>query len=173
MRIRFGLIVLAAALAASGCAQKGLRDLRKPGTGPDEFLILPAKPLDAPASFSTLPPPTPGGSNITDQNPQADAVAALGGNPAAMVPAGSAPARDSALVTAASRYGVQPAVRETLATEDAEFRSRNRVLTQLKLFPVDRYEQLYRRQSLDAQSEIERFRRAGIETPAAPPPGSD
>ncbi|WP_264211970.1 DUF3035 domain-containing protein [Leisingera thetidis] len=169
MRIPFGVIVLAGALAATGCGQKGLRLIQKPGTGPDEFLVLPTKPLAAPENYGSLPTPTPGGGNLTDPNPQAEAVAALGGKPGALVPSGGVPAGDAALVTASSRYGVEPGVRETVAQEDANFRHRNRRVGRIKLFPVDRYEQLYRKQTLDPHAANEQFRRTGVATPSAPP----
>lgn len=169
MRIPFGVMVLAGALAVSGCAQKGLRVLQKPGTGPDEFLVLPTKPLSTPDNFSSLPAPTPGGSNLTDANPHADAVAALGGKPGALVPGSGVPSGDAALVTASSRYGVEPGVRGTLAEEDAKFRHRNRHLGRIKIVPVDRYEQLYRKQSIDPFAVSEQFRRAGAATPSSPP----
>ncbi|KIC21039.1 DUF3035 domain-containing protein [Leisingera sp. ANG-Vp] len=172
MRIPFGVIVLAGALAVAGCAQKGLRLIEKPGTGPDEFLVLPSKPLSAPEDYSSLPAPTPGGSNITDPTPQAEAVAALGGNPSALVPGAGVPSGDAALVTASSRYGVEQGVRETVAEEDAAFRHRNRRVGRIKLFPVDRYEQLYEKQTLDPHAANEQFRRAGVATPSAPPEDS-
>ncbi|KIC10437.1 hypothetical protein RA19_12055 [Leisingera sp. ANG-M1] len=169
MKIPFGVIVLAGALAVSGCAQKGLRVLQKPGTGPDEFLVLPSKPLSAPENYSSLPAPTPGGSNLTDVNPQAEAVAALGGKPGALVAGNGVPAGDAALVTASSRYGVESDVRETLAEADAKFRHRNRHLGRIKIVPVDRYDQLYKKQSLDPFAVSEQFRRAGAATPSSPP----
>lgn len=169
MKIPFAVIILAGALAISGCAQKGLRVLQKPGTGPDEFLILPTKPLSAPESYSSLPAPTPGGSNLTDVNPRAEAVVALGGKPGALGPGSGVPSGDAALVTASSRYGVQPGVRATLAEEDANFRHRNRHLGRIKIVPVDRYEQLYRKQSIDPFAVSDQFRRAGAATPSSPP----
>lgn len=169
MRIPFGVIVLASVLAASGCAQKGLRVLQKPGSGPDEFLVLPTKPLSAPENYSSLPAPTPGGNNLTDPNPQGEAVAALGGNPAALAVTSGVPSGDAALVAASSRYGVEPGIREDLAAADAKFRHRNRHLGRIKIVPVDRYEQLYRKQSLDPFAVSDQFRKAGAATPSSPP----
>ncbi|MCB1365637.1 MAG: DUF3035 domain-containing protein [Rhodobacteraceae bacterium] len=167
MRIPLSVIVLAL-VAVAGCSNKGLRDLRAPGTGPDEFMILPAKPLTQPADYAVLPPPTPGGSNITDQHPDADAVAALGGRPEALNATGI-PASDGALVTAASRNGVEPGVRASLASQDAEFRKRQSRMTRFRLFPVDRYSQAYRKQALDPFRQTQEFRNRGFGTPTSPP----
>ena len=84
---RIVMVMVALALAVSACSKRDdiqLRKIKKTGNGPDEFAILPGKPLQAPENFTTLPTPTPGGTNLTDQNPNADGVAALGGNPAAL-----------------------------------------------------------------------------------------
>lgn len=173
MRIPLGMIVLVGAVAVAGCSQKGLRDIRKTGTGPDEFLVLPSKPLSEPSDYSSLPTPTPGGTNITDATPQADAVAALGGKASALVPGQGVPSSDLALVSASSRYGVSPSVRQELAEEDAKFLKRKRITGRIKLFPVDRYEQIYAKQTLDPFEANEQFRRAGIATPSAPPAGGE
>jgi hypothetical protein len=79
------------------------------------------------------------------------------------------PASDAALVTYASRNGVPQDVRETLAAEDETFRKRRGRLTQIRLFPTDRYNQVYRRESIDPFVEERRFRRAGVSTPTNPP----
>lgn len=80
MRIPLAIIGLICAVAVSGCGRKELRDIRSTGTGPDEFLVLPPKPLSAPEDYTALPTPTPGGQNRSDVNPQAEAVVALGAN---------------------------------------------------------------------------------------------
>ena len=72
------LIVMAACSRASNSVDKDAIN-----QGPDEFSVLPARPLEMPESYSALPAPTPGGTNITDPNPGADAIAALGGRPSA------------------------------------------------------------------------------------------
>lgn len=155
-------------LALTACAggNRGLRDLRSNSGGPDEFRVQPSAPLIMPTNLSNLPRPTPGGSNLSDPTPNADAVAALGGNPSALVPNG-VPAGDAALVTAASRNGVDPTIRRTLAFEDAAFRARK---SNFSIFGGrDRYFTAYARQALDAYSELQRFRNAGVATPSAPP----
>lgn len=168
MRSLLLLTILGLAVAVSGCGKKPLRDLRTNSNGPDEFLILPTKPLTTPENLSALPQPTPGWRNLVDQNPNADAVAALGGRPDALVPRG-VPASDGALVAQASRFGVQGDIRETLAEADAKFRKRAARNTRIRLFPVDRYRQAYRRDSLQPFDETERFRRSGFQTPTSPP----
>ena len=169
MRIPMGLIILTTTVALAGCGSKGLRELQQPGAGPDEFLVMPAKPLTPPENYTSLPTPTPGGANLTDQNPQADAVAALGGNPTALNVGAEIPNSDGALVTASSRYGVDPTVRATLAAEDAAFRKRENRTARFKLFNVDRYEEAYKKQAINPFQINNIFRNAGAGTPSAPP----
>ena len=169
MRIPLGVIFLTTAVAVSGCGSKGLRELQQPTTGPDEFLVMPADPLTPPESYTSLPTPTPGGTNLTDQNPQAEAIAALGGNPAALNAGGTAPSSDGALITASSRYGVDPDVRATLAAEDAAFRKREHRTAQFKLFAVDRYEEAYKKEAINPFEVSQLFRNSGYNTPSAPP----
>ena len=55
--------------------------------------------------------------------------------------------------------------------EDAEVpQAKQGRLTRLRLFKVDRYSQVYQNvRQLDANAQNEAARRAGIETPSAPP----
>ncbi|MCF2871275.1 DUF3035 domain-containing protein [Octadecabacter sp. G9-8] len=153
-------------LAACTSGDRGLRDLRASGGGPDEFRVMPMAPLVLPADTATLPTPTPGAGNRADPAPIADAVVALGGSANALVPNG-VPVRDGALVAAASRNGVDPAIRQTLASEDEAFRTRQ---SRFGFFRGrDRYFRAYARQALDAYAELTRFRNAGVATPSAPP----
>ncbi len=168
MRVRLGTIILVGAVALGGCAGKPLRTLGPTGSGPDEFLILPSKPLTAPKDYDVLPAPTPGGANLVDQNPNADAVVALGGRASALENKG-VPSSDGSLVSQASRYGVPPNTRIATSEEDAKFRKRQGRWSGFKLFPVDRYQQIYKRQSLDPYEEADLFRQAGFPTPSAPP----
>lgn len=163
------VVVLALAVAATaGCSRNGTPDLLNfPASddGPDEFTVLPTKPLQAPESYATLPAPTPGGTNLTDPTPEADAIAALGGRPSVLTRASA----DGALVRYAGRYGVAPAIRSELAVADLEYRRQNDGRLLERLFDVNVYYRAYRPLSLDQYRELERFRRAGIRTPAAPP----
>lgn len=169
MRLTFGVMVLIAATGLSACAKKGLRELDARRNGADEFLMLPSKPLEAPASYTSLPEPTPGGANLTDRNPSAEAVAALGGR---VTPAGGVPSGESALVAAASRHGVTPDIRPELAEADAKLRKRNAFLANLKLFRVDRYAEVYERDTLEPGRVAGAYRKAGVPVPSAPPTGN-
>ncbi len=176
MRAARGVIMVAfgAALTLAGCSGGGdpsLMNISQPGDGPDEFGILPGRPLEMPKDLAQLPPPTPGGVNRTEANPKADAIAALGGNPAAAVSRGGAvPAADGALVASASRYGVTPGIRETLAAEDLEFRRQNDGRLLERLFNANVYFRAYAPLSLDQQAELDRWRARGVRNVSAPPP---
>ena len=81
MRAQKGRAIIAVAtmITLAACGDKGapqLMNLRS-GQGPDEFAIVPPKPLEMPQDLAALPDPTPGGFNRTDQNPEADAAIAL------------------------------------------------------------------------------------------------
>ncbi|WP_295313096.1 DUF3035 domain-containing protein [Roseobacter sp.] len=165
MRRIMALVLIAGSLSA--CANTGLRQLSPSSRGPDEFLVEPKAELQQPADYASLPTPTPGQSNLTDNNPGADAVLALGGRPSN--PNAAVPSSDGALVTAASRFGVTPGIRTELAQADAEFRRRQSRFTQYRIFPEDRYNRAYSRQTLDAEETARRWRQAGARTPSFPP----
>jgi len=159
-----GVILIICLLGLSACSGTGsLHDFDNPGAGPDDFSVLSAGPLTVPDTLA-LPAPTPGGTNRTDRNPKADAIAALGGRQSASV-AGGIPAQDAALVTHAGRGGVAANIRADLAAADAALRG-SRVRG---LYGRGGYFGLYANQALDAQAELARFRAAGVATPSAPP----
>lgn len=157
----------AALLALAACGSDkapDLMNLRSDSNGPDEFAILPPKSLEMPASLADLPAPTPGGSNLTDPQPQNDAIAALGGNPPA-----TSGVSDAGLYNYATRQGVTPGIRQTLASEDLEFRKKNNGRPLERLFNLNVYYKAYAKQSLDQHAELLRWRAAGARTPSAPP----
>ncbi|WP_439104255.1 DUF3035 domain-containing protein [Celeribacter marinus] len=154
-------LCLAAFLALTACAPKTELRPSAISSGPDEFGVVPSKPLEAPTDFTLLPAPTPKGGNLADQQPKSDAIVALGGRP--NVGGGV----DGGIVSYASRFGVDPAIRTDLAQDDA---------TKLKRsgwgslpWKKDKYERTYKRFSLDAFAEWRRLRALGVNVPSAPP----
>jgi len=167
--LRIFMLALAASVV-TGCSRNKeprLLNISSSTSGPDEFAILPNKQLQEPESYSALPTPTPGAGNRVDLNPEADAIAALGGNPNAR--SRGIPASDAGLVNHVSRNGRTTGIRQQLATEDLNFRRRKDGRVLERLFNVNVYFRAYKRQSLDKYAELERFRRLGVRTPAAPP----
>lgn len=162
------LAVLVALTACSSDKEPRLMHLRTNTDGPDEFSIVPAKPLQMPKTLTELPEPTPGGANLTDQTPEADAISALGGKPS-YLSATQIGAGDSGLVSYASRYGVIPTIRADLAAADLERRRQNNGRLLERLFQTSVYFKAYRDMELDQEAELERWRKLGVRTPAVPP----
>jgi len=83
--MKFRPMTLAAicfAVGLSACGQERdprLLNVKSNTEGPDEFGIIPNKPLVLPEDVSALPAPAPGGKNRTEATPQEDAIVALGG----------------------------------------------------------------------------------------------
>jgi len=172
MRLPRKIVMVGLVLAVAACSRDReitLTRFKNTGDGPDEFAIVPGKPLQEPESYSALPAPQPGTTNLTDQNPEADGIAALGGNPGATARTGIAPG-DAGLIRHATRYGTDPAIRPKLRAEDEEIRRNYGRRNILRIGPRDDYTEAYKRQWLDEQAERERLRRAGVVTPTAPPP---
>lgn len=170
LKFKQAIILTVGILALSACGSRNKDpDLLNIRTDtPDEFGILPTKPLEAPEDYANLPTPTPGGSNRVDPNPHADAVAALGGNPGALSRTGVARG-EGGLYAYVTRYGVTPTIRQTLAAEDLEYRRKNDGRLLERWFNVNVYFRAYSPMSLDQHVELERWRRAGARTPSAPP----
>ena len=164
MFLGFGASTLLGACASD--KEPNLMNLRSDSKGPDEFGILPTKPLEMPKDLAVLPEPTPGGVNLVDPNPMGDAIAALGGK----APKADAPSRgDAGIISYASRNGVTEDIRGILAAEDLDYRKRNNGRLLERLFKVTVYFKAYRAQSLDQDAELARWRAKGLATPSAPP----
>lgn len=161
---RLALIgTLVVTLAACERENPQLFNIRKADRTPDEFSILPTSPLQIPPDLAALPTPTPGGTNRADRLPQAEAIAALGGNAARGTQA------DGGLLASVQRYGVNPGIRGQLAAEDLDFRRANDARLLERVFNLSTYFKAYRSQSLDQFAELYRLRDAGVRTVAAPP----
>lgn len=148
--------------ACGGSDDPNLIRIRSTGSGPDEFSVVPQKPLVMPPSLSSLPAPAPGGVNRTEPNPRADAIAALGGN------ANAGRAGDTALLAATGRYGTETGIRGELATQDQDFRANNRGRLLNRVFSNTTYYQAYGDELLNPQSEAQRWQGQGLRTPTAP-----
>ncbi|MEO0389181.1 MAG: DUF3035 domain-containing protein [Pseudomonadota bacterium] len=131
---------------------------------PDEFRVLPQKPLELPEDLTTLPQPLPGTANRTDLTPQADVVAALGGRPGGA----ARTAGDAALLSVLGRQGVDPGIRSQLRAEDAEFRADNKGLLLERLTGRDTEFAVYGPQRLDPEAEYRRLLAIGIRVPPLP-----
>lgn len=162
--LRLTALLLAAA-ALAGCAEGGVAgNLRAAGIGstPDEFMVLPTKPLEMPADLAALPSPTPGAINRVDYQPELEAVASLTGKQA---PAGTASA--GALIARAGP--VDPNIRPELAAADVIYRQENRGLLLPRLILKDDELLTYGGEMLDRGAEFERLRAQGVGVPPAPP----
>ncbi|SPF79896.1 DUF3035 domain-containing protein [Pseudoprimorskyibacter insulae] len=164
------LAILLGLLAVSACGGRQerditLHDMRTNQRSPEEFSILPVKPLQMPET-TALPTPTPGGANLTDPTPLEDAVAVLGGKPQRVAGTG-VPAADVGMLAHVGRFGTDPNIRADLAAKDLELRKTKSRFT-WSIVPRDDYRRAYRSHLLNPYSELSRFRKLGIKTPAAP-----
>tara|TARA_B100001057_G_scaffold349996_1_gene351485 strand:+ start:82 stop:588 length:507 start_codon:yes stop_codon:yes gene_type:complete len=158
-----GIFVILFLLSACSSDDARLRDLYDVGTGPEEFAVLPSKPLKIPNNLKNLPVPDTAAGNLADPTPKRDLIVMLGGSIDNSI---SIPEKDKNLLKYVSRAGVDTNIREELAEEDRNFLRRMGVLTSVKLFRVDRYNQIYRKMTLSAPKELERWRSLGVRTPS-------
>ena len=154
-------------LALAGCGEPKLRQLRSSDRGPEEFTVIPVKPLQQPSDYATLPLPGSSIVNITDPTPKRDAIAVLGGSDTRFYKTGI-PAADKALMRRADRYGTTKSIRTLLAIEDTEFRKRRYRINRFQFRVRDEYGKLYAKETLDAYAELLKFRKVGVATPAVP-----
>lgn len=167
-RITFLILCLGLAACSSRDDDIALKRIKDKGNGPNEFTILPTKPLQSPDDFNALPTPAPGTVNLVDPRPKEDGAAALGGNPAVMQ--GTAPAAsDGGLVRHANRFGATAGIRQQVRQEDIETRRNHGRVNLIRIGNSDDYTDAYKNQWLDASREERRLRQRGIETPSAPP----
>lgn len=170
-------VIGTAMLALCACGGSGteetpsLMNIRSSNNTPDEFGILPVKPMEMPSDMTALPTPTPGGANRTDPTPREDAIVALGGRPQSATPQGQIPGSDSGLVNYTSRFGREGNVRAELAAEDLEFRRNNPGRPLERWADLNTYFDAYEDQALDQHQELERARGGGARNVSAPPEG--
>ena len=158
---------MAIGLALAGCNRDGrdsnrtVLNIRSQGLPPDEFLVLPSKPLERPADLTNLPTPTPGGSNLTDPDITTPLLTALGSRGTR----GGIPAADAPLVRAVG--GSTENIRGILAAEDAAFREDNAGRIESRASRL-RAGSIYNSMTLDPVAEAERLRALGVNVPLIP-----
>ena len=166
-RLILTLTLGAALVALAACGGSGdprLMNLRNTESGPDEVLG-PADRTDRdPAKHARASAAHPRGVNRTRSRPEGDAIRALGGNP-------ERAARASGdVITYASRFGVSPVHPRHAGRRGSGVPPPQRRTPLLeRIFNTNVYFRAYRPLALDRYAELERLRRAGIRTPAAPP----
>ena len=138
------------------------RVLSDTAESPEEFAVVPNKPLELPEDLSSLPPPRPGIVGRSEPTPRADVIAALGGRP------GGAPA-DGALLAALGAGSTDPQIRERLAREAVDFRENNPGLILDRIMGRMTDSVMFRGQTLDPAAEVERLRARGIWVPQMAP----
>ena len=148
-------------------SEPDLFSLKNLNNGPDEFSLVTLRAIQMPTDFSILPKPTPGGGNLTDQNPQQDVIVALGGS--LTVKTNLIQKDDKLLEETASRFGVMKNIRNELALEDAKFRTENRGLLLERWVNKNVYFKAYASMTLDSNQELERLSKLGVKILAIPP----
>ena len=164
---RAATLCTALVLVLAGCGTTNLRKMESDDKGPEEFTVVPLKPLEQPSDYATLPKPENAAPSITDPTPIADAITALGGTVDSRNTT-RVPSSDKALIQRTDRFGTTPNIRAMLALEDAQFRENKTKIRQSLFQPRDPYSQFYEAETLDAFAELQKFRAAGVTTPAVP-----
>ena len=154
---------LALALALCACSRNTVDGELRSASSPDEFMVLPTKPLEMPGDMAALPPPTPGARNRVDYEPREEAVASLTGRETAV--AGTA----SAGSVIARSGPADPSIRARLASEDVAWRESHQGKLLPRLFARDEDDVVYGEVTLDPGAELERLRAQGVAVPPAPP----
>lgn len=165
------VLLVAFVASVSACDRGGggntvLSNLRQSSIAPDEFLVVPQKPLETPDNLASLPLPAPGQTNRVSIDFEENLLKALGGRGQSSA---RVPASETALVNAArSQFGTTENIREILQAEDQEFREarRDRIA---RLARERRAGSIYDFMLLDPLAEVERLREMGVKAPAVPP----
>ena len=98
-----GVFVTLFLIAACSSDDARLRDLYDVGTGPEEFAVLPSKPLIIPSNLRELPVPDETVGNLADPTPKRDLIEKLGGS---LDETKIVPKKDKGLLNYVSRAGV-------------------------------------------------------------------
>lgn len=165
--LRCALLVLVA-IGLSACEESAddrdllTRVLSANTQSPEEFAVVPNKPLTLPEDLASLPPPQPGITSRSELDPRADAIAALGGGQRGV-------RADGRLLAALGVSQADPNIRTTLAREARDFRENNPGLILDRMFGRMTDPVIFRGQLLDPAAEVERLRAAGVRVPQMAP----
>ncbi len=141
-------------------------------SGPDEFSVVVHPPVVKPTErTATLPQPTPGAPDPRLVDPGNRAVALLGGIPQDKVNPGIA-VEHAPLMTHIATLGMEPGIRETLASEDLAFRQGKGARLVERMFSYSTYFRAYRPMFLDPVTESRRLSSAGINSTRIPGSGA-
>ncbi len=111
-----GILVSLFLLSACSSDDTRLRDLYDVGTGPEEFAVLPSKPLTIPNNLTKLPAPDASAGNLADPTPKRDLIEKLGGS---IDDTDSISKRDKNLLEYVSRAGVDTNILAVDAINDS------------------------------------------------------
>lgn len=161
---KIALSMIVAIFALQACDGGPLATGTLKDDGPDEFAIIPNKPLELPEELGTelaqLPTPTPGARSRAIPAPRREAVATLGGQPERLDDR-RVTASESQLIAAASVSGVNPNIRSILAAEQADNPDTKPRLLE-RAFGLQRRANAGRLTALDPQAEAVRLQRLGV-----------
>lgn len=131
---------------------------------PDEFLVLPQRPLEMPDDLETLPEPDLEAGTRVAIDPIAEAKRAVGGTGGST----RATATDQAMLAAARTVGVNPNIRAELRAEtEAKIARPGGLAGFLDIFRIsDRKKTAFDDQRLDALGELKRRQAQDVRTPA-------
>ena len=151
-------VAMVALLGLAGCEDNSLRSqLGLLHQGPDQFAVLPNRPIEVP-DHDDLPPPEPGAASPIAPDPLGEVKLALGSVAAAPL---SEPSDGERTVMAMlGPLPVEDGIREMLAAEHEEMLDEDTPLVH-KIFGIE--QRRYRRaNALDASEELDRLRGAGV-----------
>ena len=132
-----GLVILAVALALTGCGDSFRQSLGITRTAPDEFQVIAHAPLIMPPDIA-LTPPAPGEARPQEASPRTEAEAIVinsGGTQAAMIDLTDRSPGEAALLQSVGAIGVDPNIRQVVEEETAAQAKRDRsVLSRLNFW---------------------------------------
>lgn len=135
--------------------------------GPDEFLVIPTKPLIMPDNYSNIPLPILGMINRVQYEPRKDILRAFGGNPN-LSASKKIKSNEIALLRVTTRRGVDQNIRKKLQTEDLALRKSHPLKVLERIAGKSNKSIAYKGSVLDIELELKRLRKLGIPVTTRP-----